>query len=363
MLIGGPRVDEIEVSVFGPGYGESIVIHAGLGDWVVVDSCQLPRDTTPVALQYLEAIGVNVETQLKLVVATHWHDDHIRGLAAIVERAQQARFVASMAMANSIDFLTAVSLDERRLLAQNSGVTEFAKIIRVLKARRQASATYPIEWALVDRTIWNRPGSINATAQCLSPSDADFHLLLTRFQNLMPKPGTDVTSVPDESPNLSAVVVWMCCGQQEMLLGSDLENNANPHRGWSAILANVNRPTGRASVYKVPHHGSATAHEPQVWQQLLTTNPFAAVTPFNHPPKLPQPAMIQTLRGLTANAFLTNVAGDEPTKFSDRTATKTIRDFKYSIRQPRHYGQVRFRADAMRPNSWSFELSPVAQRL
>lgn len=34
----GPRLDEIEVSLLGPGYGESVVVHMGGGEWMVVDS-------------------------------------------------------------------------------------------------------------------------------------------------------------------------------------------------------------------------------------------------------------------------------------------------------------------------------------
>jgi len=32
-----PEKDEIEVSIFGPGYGECIVIHIGNNEWVVID--------------------------------------------------------------------------------------------------------------------------------------------------------------------------------------------------------------------------------------------------------------------------------------------------------------------------------------
>lgn len=38
-----PVADELEVSVFGPGVGESVVVHLGHGDWMVVDSCLNPR--------------------------------------------------------------------------------------------------------------------------------------------------------------------------------------------------------------------------------------------------------------------------------------------------------------------------------
>ena len=56
--------DEIEVSVFGPGKGECIVLHVGSGRWVVVDSCIEPGDSWSVAERYLRGLGVALESQV-----------------------------------------------------------------------------------------------------------------------------------------------------------------------------------------------------------------------------------------------------------------------------------------------------------
>ena len=34
-----PGKNEFEITLFGPGYGESVVLHVGSGAWIVVDSC------------------------------------------------------------------------------------------------------------------------------------------------------------------------------------------------------------------------------------------------------------------------------------------------------------------------------------
>jgi glyoxylase-like metal-dependent hydrolase (beta-lactamase superfamily II) len=74
-----PGESEFEVSVFGPGHGECIVLHVGKGDWVVVDSHRDSETNEPVALRYLQTLGVNSAERVKMVVATHWHDDHMDG--------------------------------------------------------------------------------------------------------------------------------------------------------------------------------------------------------------------------------------------------------------------------------------------
>ena len=80
-----PGSHEIEVSVFGPGFGESIVVHLGSGRWMIVDSCLARSTKEPAALDYLQEIGVDVSANVRFVVSTHWHDDHIRGLAKVYE--------------------------------------------------------------------------------------------------------------------------------------------------------------------------------------------------------------------------------------------------------------------------------------
>ena len=62
-------------------------MHTAAGEWLLFDSCINPSDNKPAGLSYLEAIGVSVEDSVKLVVATHWDDDHIAGLARVVEKA------------------------------------------------------------------------------------------------------------------------------------------------------------------------------------------------------------------------------------------------------------------------------------
>ena len=73
-----PRDDEFELTLLGPGYGESIVMHVGEGAWVLVDSCG--RANAPAALEYLGTLGVDPAEAVKLIVASHWHDDHVRGI-------------------------------------------------------------------------------------------------------------------------------------------------------------------------------------------------------------------------------------------------------------------------------------------
>ena len=86
-----PGRGDFELTLLGPGYGESLVLHLGDGIWVLVDSC-LDSDGLPQALRYFESINVDPAEAVDLIVATHWHDDHIRGIADLVETCKKATF-------------------------------------------------------------------------------------------------------------------------------------------------------------------------------------------------------------------------------------------------------------------------------
>ena len=87
-----PGEGDFELTLLGPGYGESLVLHVGGGIWVLVDSCHNAAGS-PQALQYLENIGINPSEVVDLIVATHWHDDHIRGIAKLVETCKKSDFL------------------------------------------------------------------------------------------------------------------------------------------------------------------------------------------------------------------------------------------------------------------------------
>lgn len=47
-----PNSDQIELTLFGPGFGECIAVHFGEGRWIVVDSCIDKKTGNPAVLDY-----------------------------------------------------------------------------------------------------------------------------------------------------------------------------------------------------------------------------------------------------------------------------------------------------------------------
>lgn len=111
-MVAPPSDDEIELSVFGPGVGEAVAIHLGGGEWMLVDSCVDSRTGKVATLHYLTSIGVNIADQVRWVVATHAHDDHIAGLSQVVADCVNATVILPEA-SSAEEFFALSKLDER----------------------------------------------------------------------------------------------------------------------------------------------------------------------------------------------------------------------------------------------------------
>jgi Metallo-beta-lactamase superfamily len=265
-----PAPNEIEVSVFGPGFGECSVVHIGDGRWIIVDSCIDAISKEPAALKYLRSIGADANC-VDLIVATHWHDDHVRGLSQLIEAYPQAQVCVSPVL-TSQEFVTSIiAHDERPLTRVTSGVHEMKRVIDLQQGKG-------ITRAFADRRIFQQSRFSHGNAVeiwTLSPGDVAYDRFIQSLGKLMPRVGEQKRRVPVLTPNECSVVVLVMIGPLAILLGADLEENSSC-KGWSAIIDSRGRPNCRADFFKVPHHGSVNAYHPDVWRHMLTSNPVCA---------------------------------------------------------------------------------------
>ena len=307
---GHPRPDEFEVSLFGPGVGESIVVHLGNEDWIVVDSCMDPSTGQPAALGYLERLGVDVAVAVKLIVVTHWHDDHIQGIATILERSPSARIAWSSKYYDQSFFQAITAARNARL--DKTGFDEVSRVLQVLDDRRpqyQRIESVGPNWAAEGTVLFRRDpdsNTLGANVMALSPSDATQTLSMHELQGFLPQVGAPQRRKVRVTPNQRSVVLSVEAGQRTALLGADLEDSRNPAVGWTAVVNCPVRSSNRSEIFKVPHHGSKNADNQAVWSQLLTPDPVACLTPFSRGVNpLPTASDIQRLRDRTSRLFST----------------------------------------------------------
>lgn len=315
-----PKEDEFEVSLFGPGVGESVVVHLGGNEWMIVDSCR--GEHASAALAYLRRIGVD-PANVKLIVATHWHNDHVRGLHELVQACTDAYFFCSSALFSEEILALAELWDETA--SDRSAVSELYKITQFFTSQG-AQGQGRIKFAGSNRRIRRRVYNIGTQSfECeiysLSPSDFEIQRSHESIAALLPRPTTAPLVPLDGLPNDTSVVLHIRSGAVTVLLGADLENALNPHTGWNVIVDSPDRPAERASCLKVSHHSSHTGDDPRIWTNLLTAEPHAILTPFNSGSRpLPQPADIVRICGYTKNASITS----PPRQRSRRSRTGAV---------------------------------------
>lgn len=317
---------QYEVNLFGPGYGESIVARIGVDDWLIIDSC-LNASRRPAPLAYLESIGVPFE-HVRLLIASHWHDDHVRGFSEILEHCVNAKVCMGQALTNK-EFQIFVSHYSNSHPGDKitSGTKELYKVLQILQSRgARGIIAHP------DRRLWQSPNTEEQSpvieVWSLSPSDACSERFMQFISAAMPTQGNTKSRAPSIKENETAIAVLIKYGGTTVLLGADLEET---HQGWTAILDSTGRPGAKSSLFKIPHHGSANGHHDRVWTDMLKESPIAILTPYNKGHKLPRDADLDRIRNLTQSAYTTQILTRPPKPARPQGIEKMIRSTVKSI--------------------------------
>lgn len=342
-----PGRDEIELTLLGPGYGESAVVHLGDDEWIVVDCFRelASEGGRPAPLRYLERLGVDASAKVRLVVATHWHDDHIRGMAELVARCARATFCCSAAHCER-EFLAIVgALSHRGVSVTGSGVEEIKALFSKTDARRR-------EYASANKRLLRRA---DAEVWSLSPGTQVYDEFLQTVAALVPAIGRPKSRIPSLAPNETSVVLWVRAGTVRLLLGADLER-----QGWTAILENSARPDTEVAAFKLPHHGSEDADHDGVWDRMVASDSVSIVAPWHRGGAvLPRPADVRRIleRGRPAYVTAKQKTIRSRARSRGRPVDRTIRESGIRVwRLPRSLSGVRIRGQRQSISNWKVDL-------
>ena len=357
-----PQENQIEISIFGPGYGESILIHIGNNKWIIIDSCIDSNTKEPHAITYLKKIDVNPTENVIQVIASHWHDDHIRGLNEIISTCKNAEFICSSAVQEK-EFLALASLYKDRTMMKMSGIDEFNKILDTIKQRKQN-----IKLAISDRLLLKtklkiKRKKVPVEIYSLSPSDKSKILAIREVEKFLnPKIKTKLR-IPSINPNHFAVVILVIIGNVNILLGSDIQDSGDVKTGWFAILDSQIIKNKKADIFKIPHHGSKNADNENVWEKLIIENPISVLTPFNRIPLPTKEDVKRIIRNSPESYITANPYKRKKLKRRNSAVKKTIESITDDlwIVNP-DYGQVILRRGIDEPN-WEVKLVGEAVHL
>lgn len=351
----GPASTEVEVVVFGPGYGEGLAVHLGDSQWMLVDSCIDPHNKQPASLNYLLSIGVPAD-HVRAIVATHWHDDHVRGLSTLVAHCPNAELQISGALNSN---------EARQLLAAYSSQAAPGLAVgtkEMCKSIQSSSGVFYVHSRSTIHSFVNSDGQ-QVTVTALSPTQAAVSKSLTHLAQYLPDPkGTSpISHITPAQPNSEAVVIHIDIGGDAILLGSDLEEHSL--YGWTALASDALislKP--KASVYKVAHHGSKSGDSSLIWQTFLRPGPTAAMTPFSKGNvSLPTDDDLQRLKSTSHSLYLASRASRKPTMDAN-VSKKLAQTVKKLAPVNNGFGAIRMRRDRT-SSAWRVECFGDAKRM
>jgi beta-lactamase superfamily II metal-dependent hydrolase len=316
-------------------------------------------------LSYLRELGVGLD-RIKIIVATHWHKDHVEGLAELLSNCPKAQFVCSSAL-RADEFQRLVA----RFSTQDVGGTtpplsEVRKCFELLAERRKTPASYhPPAFASANKLIASYDGpNGRVLVQALSPSDEDHLRALESFAEKFVPVDQSATGLSPLDQNHASVVLLVAVGSDALLFGADLEVTNSPHRGWNAVLASRVRPQQQSLFFKVSHHGSANAQHPDIWKSMLVPSSFAGVTEYSGS-GIPNEQQVDWLVAQSPNVYATGLTQRAHVKRRSEIE-KTVREATKNYaayRLPTEAGIIRFRRAIGSGANWRVETFNGAMQL
>lgn len=273
-MLDAPTHDQVEVSLFGPAYGEALAVHYGDGLWFCIDSCLQVDTGSPASLAYLQEIGVDVSKQVSHVALTHTDGDHVRGISQLFDACTNAQLIVPSALDDRHATAYLASYCEPMSPSLSVGTKEIVALLRLQGARKHGK---PIHFATQDRPVFDSSGT-RLTA--LAPDDLSIRKFIESVTSHIPRTGSIGRQPPKLKPNHSSAVFLLETRGASFLFGADLEEE--PGKGWTRVVENSVQFKSATNfrVYKVAHHGSRGAHCDILWNAL--DRPTSILAPFDY---------------------------------------------------------------------------------
>lgn len=320
----------LDITVFGPGFGESIILNMpGLG-WGLIDSClsRVKGISQNPALEYLHKKNVQ---RLAFIVLTHPHEDHYLGLDQIIEqylgRIDRICYYSGDGIKEYREYLA-----RKEFLDPPSGLRKFAAVLRkIAEAKdRRANIIRIAERTEIIRKMKYGKHEIEMIA--LSPSAESVKKYVELLFDAIPKEdGDSVKHLSDSHHNLLSSAIWCSIGNLRLVLGSDVERGDDNQTGWDGILNNIDCPDLSSHLVKVSHHGSSKAFHEPAWKIFSRdARPISIITPFTRlADPLPRDSELKKI-AIYSNAVAVTARTEfvKPKRIYDRTILKHFRGVK-----------------------------------
>ena len=338
-LLNPPNANELEICGFGPGYGESILLHLPYVGWGVIDSCEVKIDKQNfiLPLQYLlETFENNKLPELAFIILTHPHEDHYKGLDKIIF--EYPGDIQRICRYNGVGIRELQEYLIRNKIGHNEqlpGLIEVFRAFRIAKEkgiqeRFLSELTDVIEYKDIDVEGF---GKTDVILKALSPSSGSAIKYTEMLYNVIPKNGEPLKLVNDTAHNLISVSLLLIIGDLQILFAGDLENYSSEDIGWKSLLKNLDCPHLWTDLIKVAHHGSKSGFNDSAWKAHRSkSKPISIITPFvKGNTYLPESSDIESIKQVSSKVGITGKS-KYSTKITDYYKRKEVLAIKQKVR-------------------------------
>ncbi|MCK5684184.1 hypothetical protein KAJ27_08680 [bacterium] len=264
-----PLKNELEITVFGPGYGESIILHIPYIGWGVIDSCtkKINKQSVVLPLTYLQEILKPPYPALAFVILTHPHQDHYQGMDRLLTEYPGGIERICRYNGDGVRELKDFLASQYIATGQKPGLSKVFEAFRTAeKNGAQVKRLSEQFYIFNEEHETENKESVKLQMISLSPSAGSQEKYRDILYKSMPKPGKALLPLQDKSHNLLSVAILLSIGDFQILLGSDVEEGKKDKTGWEAIFRNNDLPGISAKFVKIAHHGGKSGFHKEIWE-------------------------------------------------------------------------------------------------
>ncbi len=281
-----PKLNELEICVFGPGYGESVVLHIPRVGWGVIDSCVARIEETIAVLpfEYLSELLTPQYPKLAFVILTHPHEDHYKGLEKLLKDYPGGIERVCRYAGDGIRELKTYITRQRK--ASRDVLPGLSEVFRAMETATESGAQLRRlnEMTIVfekERVEVEGYGTTDIRMIALSPSAESIQKYVEILLQAVPLIGKPVKPLKDKYHNLISVALHLKIGALQVVIGSDLEKGSDCKTGWDCVVHNRDCPDLWGNLVKISHHGSEDGFNSLAWKAHTSKGkPIAILTPF-----------------------------------------------------------------------------------
>lgn len=337
--------DEFAIVVIGgPSQGESVMVHYGDGNWIIVDSCTYGGINVP--HEFMVKAEIN-PLQVKHIICSHWHDDHVSGMSDLLEECSNAYFRVPLITNAQVLPQYFVYKSQKPIKDDEKEAWKmFQACLDVLGKRKIGKEEDPalkkpqfvkVESSIVDVDTHNSHVSIKA----LSPSNGMCEL----FGQMLANGDAENCEFDDSGidTNMCSVALGISFGNNKhVFLGSDLECNRDKRAACESCVGECAERHGigmcdlklnphfealhNISYTKINHHSSQNGYCCEYWDNYVTDDCIGVSTAFTSK-GLPKKEMAYRYLKNNAEYYLTSYCPLK--KLNKEEIKKVLGDNKY----------------------------------